>query len=161
REYHPNVPITHPGGENHLQKMDRDVHAAIRHTENLYYPFASKAEFDLGYWLSEGALSQKEVDVFLHLEHVSCLSTFHVITRIEALPEVPRWYHQQIKVGSYKTKAPLVLYWRDGLDVVKHLFANPVFAPCMDFQPYREFEGADSQRAYGEFMSADLAWEIQ
>ncbi|KAG1724322.1 uncharacterized protein EDB91DRAFT_1255279 [Suillus paluster] len=42
-----------------------------------------------------------------------------------------------------------------------HLFANPVFAPCMDFQPYREFEGADSQRAYGEFMSADLAWEIQ
>ncbi|KAG2069819.1 hypothetical protein BDR04DRAFT_1128692 [Suillus decipiens] len=63
--------------------------------------------------------------------------------QIEGLPEVPQWYHQQIKVGSYKTKAPLWLYWRDGLDVVKHLFANPVFMPCMDFQPYREFKGPD------------------
>lgn len=54
-----------------------------------------------------------------------------------------------------------MIYWRDGLEVVKHLFANPVFAPCMDFQPYREFEGPDNQRAYGEFMSADIAWEIQ
>ncbi|KAG1839666.1 hypothetical protein DFJ58DRAFT_733255 [Suillus subalutaceus] len=77
RDYHPNVPITHPGGENHLQKMDRDIHAAIHHMENLYYPFASKAKFDLGYWLLEGALSQKEVDFFLHLEHISCLTTFH------------------------------------------------------------------------------------
>ncbi|KAG1724156.1 uncharacterized protein EDB91DRAFT_1239997 [Suillus paluster] len=148
REYHPNVPITHPRGENHLQKMDRNVHAAIHHTENLYYPFASKAEFDLGYWLSEGVLSQKEVDVFLHLEHTknnppSFNTSKDLRARIKALPEVPRWYHQQIKVGSYKTKAPLVLYWRDGLDVVKHLFANPVFVPCMDFQPYQEFKGAD------------------
>lgn len=79
RNYHPNVPIAHPGGENHLQKMDRDVHAAIRHTENLYYPFASKAEFDLGYWLSEAALSQKEVDGFLHLEHVSCPMAVHAV----------------------------------------------------------------------------------
>jgi hypothetical protein len=81
--------------------------------------------------------------------------------RIEGLPEVPQWYHQQIKVGSYKTKAPLWLYWRDGLDVVKHLFANPVFTPCMDFRPYQEYEDPDRQRAYGEFMSADHAWEIQ
>jgi hypothetical protein len=54
-----------------------------------------------------------------------------------------------------------MLYWRDGLEVVKHLFANPVFGPCMDLQLYREFEGPDNQRTYGEFMSADLAWEIQ
>ncbi|KAG1832346.1 hypothetical protein F4604DRAFT_1606038 [Suillus subluteus] len=145
REYHPNVPITHPGGENLLQKMDRDVHAAIRHSENLYYPFASKAEFDLGYWLSEGALSQKEVDMFLHLEHTknnppSFNTSKDLRTRIEGLPEVPRWYHQQIKVGSYKTKAPLMLYWRDGLDVVKHLFANPIFAPCMDLRPITTFQ---------------------
>jgi hypothetical protein len=70
RDYHPNVPITYSGGENHLQKMDHNVHAAIHHTDNLYYPFASKAKFNLGYWLSVGALSQKEVDVFLHLEHI-------------------------------------------------------------------------------------------
>ncbi|KAG1825738.1 uncharacterized protein BJ212DRAFT_1443794 [Suillus subaureus] len=66
--------------------------------------------------------------------------------QIEGLPE-------QIKVSSYKTKVPLVLYWRDGLDVIKHLFTNPVFMPCMDFRPYQEFEGPDGH--------ADHAWEIQ
>ncbi|KAG1749362.1 hypothetical protein EDB19DRAFT_1904877 [Suillus lakei] len=161
REYHPNAPITHHGGENHLQKMDCNVHSTIHHTENLYYPFASKAEFDLGYWLSEGASLQKEVDMQTKNNPPSFNTSKDLRARIEGLPEVPRWYHQQIKVGSYKTKAPLVLYWRDGLEVVKHLFANPVFGPCMNFQLYQEFEGADGQQAYGEFMSADLAWEIQ
>ncbi|KAG1908770.1 uncharacterized protein F5891DRAFT_917610, partial [Suillus fuscotomentosus] len=166
RDYHPNVPITYSVGENHLQKMDHNVHAAIHHTENLYYPFASKAKFNLGYWLSVGALSQKEVDVFLHLEHTgnnppSFSTSKDLRIWIKGLPEVPLWYHQKIQVGSYKTKVPLMLYWRDGLKVVKHLFANSVFAPCMDFWPYWEFEGPDNQRAYGEFMSADLAWEIQ
>lgn len=78
REYHPNIPITKPGGQNHLQRMDDDEYATIRHTENIYYPFASKSEFDLAGWLSRGALSQKEIDAFLHLEHVSHQSTFLV-----------------------------------------------------------------------------------
>lgn len=79
REYHPNIPITKPGGQNHLQRMDDDdEHADIRNTENLYYPFASKSEFDLACWLSGGALSQKEIDGFLHLEHVSNRSSFFV-----------------------------------------------------------------------------------
>ncbi|KAG1844477.1 hypothetical protein F4604DRAFT_1884447 [Suillus subluteus] len=140
--------------------MDHDVHAAIHHKENLYYPFASKAEFDLGYWLLEGALSQKEVDLFLHLKHTkNNLPSFNTSkdlrARIEGLFEVPRWYHQQIKVSSYKTKAPLMLYWRDGLDVVKHLFANPFLAPCMDFQPYREFKGPDSHLFIGMIGALD------
>ncbi|KAG1866444.1 hypothetical protein C8R48DRAFT_600483 [Suillus tomentosus] len=166
REYHPNIPIAKPGGQNHLQRMDDDEHATICHSENVHYPFASKSEFDLACWLSNGALSQKEINAFIHLEHTKNIPpSFHTSkdlrARIEALPEVPRWYHQEIKVGSHKTNAPLMLYWRDGLDVVKHLIANLVFAPCMDFWPYQEFEGPDSQRVYGEFMSADHAWEIQ
>ncbi|KAG2368995.1 hypothetical protein BDR07DRAFT_1447977 [Suillus spraguei] len=144
QQYHPNMPVTLPGGKNHLQKMDNDIHANIRNTKNIYYPFTSKSEFDLASWLSSRALSQKEVDSFLCLEHIS------------ALPEVPRWYHQQINVGSYKTKSPLMLYWRDGLEVVKYLFSNPAFRPCMDFLPYREYEVIN-----GQFMSADVTWGLQ
>ncbi|KAG1857459.1 hypothetical protein F4604DRAFT_1589911, partial [Suillus subluteus] len=168
RQYHPNTPATIPGGKNHLQQMEGDIYANIRNTENIYYPFASKSEFDLANWLSSGALSQKEVDSFLYLEHTkvnppSFNTSKDLQTRIEALPEIPQWYHQQINVGSYKTKAPLMLYWRDGLKVVKHLFSNPVFGPSMDFQPYREYKVIDgcSQRMYGEFMSMDVAWGIQ
>lgn len=56
-----------------------------------------------------------------------------------------------------------MLYWRDGLEVVKHLFSNPVFASHMDYDPYREFEETPhgQEPVYGEFMSANRAWEIQ
>ena len=66
-------------------------------------------------------------------------------------------------MGSYKTKFPLILYWRDRLEVIKHLFSNPVFAQSIDLVPYREYEQTPlgQQRVYGEFMSADLAWNIQ
>jgi hypothetical protein len=75
REYHPNIPITKPSGQNHLQRMDDNEHTDIHNTENLYYPFTSKSGFDLACWLLGGALSQKEIDGFLHLEHVEGSST--------------------------------------------------------------------------------------
>ena len=76
---------------------------------------------------------------------------------------MPRWHFQEIKVGQYKTKEPLILYWQDGLEVVKHLISNPVFASHMDFNPYHEFEETSNgqEPIYGEFMSAGHAWEIQ
>ena len=84
-------------------------------------------------------------------------------THIESLPDVPHWRFQEIKVNNYKTKTPIVLYWRDGLEVAKQLFSNLVFASCMDFKPYQEFEetSAGKERIYSEFMSADHFWQIQ
>ena len=66
-------------------------------------------------------------------------------------------------MAPYKTKEPLILYWRDGLEVVQHLFSNPAFASHLDISPYREYEEEPTgeERVYGEFMSADRAWEIQ
>jgi hypothetical protein len=83
--------------------------------------------------------------------------------RVEALPNMPRWHYQEIKVGQYRMKEPLILYWRDGLEVVEHLFGNPLFASSMDFDPYCEVEQTANgqERVYGEFMSANHAWEIQ
>ena len=56
-----------------------------------------------------------------------------------------------------------MLYWRDGLDVIKHLFSNPIFASCIDLSPYQEYKETPQgqQCVYGEFMSADCAWNIQ
>ncbi|KIK12808.1 hypothetical protein PISMIDRAFT_120205 [Pisolithus microcarpus 441] len=168
RTYHPNQGEYLGGGLNHLQCMDLDDFARIRNSENVYYPFASKSEWELANWLSNGVLAQKEIDAYLHLQRtkdfpVSFCTAKDLRARIESLPEVPRWRFQEIKVGSYQTKELLILYWRDGLEVVEYLFGNPVFAHCMDMWPYREFEETASgvERVYGEFMSADRAWEIQ
>jgi hypothetical protein len=71
RVYHPNQPTGRKGGMNLLAQMDNDQFAPIRNSENLYYPFASKSEWELADWLSSGALSTKDIDTYLRLEHVS------------------------------------------------------------------------------------------
>ena len=71
RVYHPNTGCSYPGGLNYLQQMDRDEYAHIRDTDNVYYPFASKSEWELARWLSSGALSQKDIDAYLRLQRVS------------------------------------------------------------------------------------------
>ncbi|KAL4065534.1 hypothetical protein V8B97DRAFT_2025692 [Scleroderma yunnanense] len=166
--YHPNQPVVHEGGMNLLQCMDNDAHADIRDSENIYFPFASQSEWGLANWLSSGALSQKEIDSYLWLQRnkdspVSFNTAKDLRARIESLPDVPCWHYQEIKVEPYQTKTPIVLYWRDGLEVVEYLFSNPVFAHCMDISPYQEFEATDRgyEHVYGEFMSANHAWSIQ
>lgn len=53
----------------------------------------------------------------------------------------------------------MVLYWRDAVEVTKQLFSNPIFARSMDMSPYRHHSADNNERVYGEFMSADMAWE--
>ena len=55
-----------------------------------------------------------------------------------------------------------MFYYRDGIDVAKYIFANPVFANHMMYDPVREWTDAtQSERVYSEFMTGDYAWEIQ
>lgn len=81
--------------------------------------------------------------------------------RIESLPAVPTWRHQEISIPGYTTKEPMVLYWRNGLEVVAELFANPIFAACLETTPYKLYDKETNQRVYGEFMSADFANDYQ
>jgi hypothetical protein len=80
--------------------------------------------------------------------------------RMEALPAGPQWKSTEIKLDGYKTESPLTLYWRDGLQVIEHLFSNPIFAQSMEMTPYHTYEEGDG-RIYQEFMSADEAWRLQ
>lgn len=83
--------------------------------------------------------------------------------RIEHLPKVPEWHNQEIVlIGcEYTTKDPMVLYWRDGLEVVKQLFANPVFANSISYDAYQLVDPTTGLRVYGDFMSAEYAWQYQ
>lgn len=80
--------------------------------------------------------------------------------RIEMLPEVPRWSYQEIILENHRTKEPMVLYYRNGLDVIAQLFSNPVFAHHLEMTPYK-LSDESNKRVYGEFMSADFAWNYQ
>ncbi|KAF7985012.1 hypothetical protein HWV62_10006 [Athelia sp. TMB] len=161
---HPRLPTHRPGGQNLLQKMRNDKYAIHRRT-NIHYPFRSAEELQLAQWLTYSSITQAQIDSFLKLIHTrqnppSFTSSRDLQIRIENLPSVPSWQHRTIKIPGYETKEPMVLFWRDGLEVIKHIYSNPVFANCMDERPYRLTDPEQNdQRVYGDFMSADFAWD--
>ncbi|KAG2086398.1 hypothetical protein BD769DRAFT_1373667 [Suillus cothurnatus] len=47
----------------------------------------------------------------------------------------------------------------NGLEVVKQLFSNPIFANHITFVP--DHINVRNQHQYGDYMSTDMAWKIQ
>lgn len=63
---------------------------------------------------------------------------------------------------SYPTMKPIHLYWRDGLEAAKWIFANPVFANHMQYDPVKVFTNEFSEeREFSEYFTANYAWDIQ
>ena len=58
-------------GNTYMDKFDMDRFAKERQT-NLYYPFASKQDWDVAAFLLRSPLSMPEIDRFLSLELVCC-----------------------------------------------------------------------------------------
>lgn len=79
---------------------------------------------------------------------------------------MPEWHYQEILINDYTTKEPIIIYFRDGVEIIESLFSNPVFANCMETTPYRLFDDTPESRGssnpvIGDFMSADYAWDYQ
>lgn len=158
-----------------------DLHDERVESNNVFFPFHHKKEWQLVEWFGQSSLSQAMINKFLQLDIVSSFPYFSCVleadsvqykdsgltlrsaqdirNRVEKLPDVPRWRHQTITIPGYTTRDPMVLYWRDGLEVIRSLVSNPVFANAIEYTPYRLVEEVSGDRAYGEFMSADYAWE--
>lgn len=183
KHYHRNASeFDEDAGANLLQKMQQDeLHDARVESGNVFFPFHSQKEWQLVDWFGKSSLSQAHIGSFLKLDMVNTLSFVSNATntnniqykesgltltsaqdirnRVEKLPEVPKWQHQTISFPPYTTRDPIVLYWRDGLEVIASLFSNPVFANAMEYTPYQLLEEGTGARAYGEFMSANYAWD--
>ena len=66
---HPNTPSTYPGGTTFMDQFFQDQYASSQ-KENLYYPFASRVDWQLASWLLRSRLSMAAIDSFLSLERV-------------------------------------------------------------------------------------------
>ena len=103
------------------------------------------------------------VDIYLQVNknHPSFSTAKVLCSHTQMLPEVPQWYHREITVPGHWMKDPMVLYWHDGLKVIKHLFANPMFSNCMELDPYKLMDlhavNPIKSHVYGEFMSGEYA----
>lgn len=79
----------------------------------------------------------------------------------EELSPGPQWTCQPWPV-KYPTKRPVNLFYRDSVSCVRSLFGNPLFADHMHYTPFREFKTAEKLvRVYNEWMSANVAWDMQ
>ncbi|KAG6913058.1 hypothetical protein DXG01_010002, partial [Tephrocybe rancida] len=141
KQYHPNrAGSISNDGANLLQILEQDEYAEYRNGGNPHYPFANQAEWELMRWMNGVSLTRQQIDAFLKLAY----------------------RHQTFTYPRYKTKDPITIFWRDPLEVVKALYSNPIFTPCIELNPYKLYPSLDSDdRMYTEFMSGDFAWDYQ
>ncbi|KAG2097743.1 uncharacterized protein F5147DRAFT_747441 [Suillus discolor] len=78
---------------------------------------------------------------------------------VASLPTGPKWHSMTLKMIRYLTIQPINLIWRDGLEVVQDLFANPIFANHVTYDPHVVVDGGECK--YSEYFMAQQAFEIQ
>ena len=71
----------------------------------------------------------------------------------------PQWQSTKIDVKDYETVHDARLIWHDGLEVVKDLFSNPVFANYMAYDPHKVMRSEEWE--YSEFFTGTRAFAIQ
>ncbi|KAG1738115.1 uncharacterized protein EDB91DRAFT_1237796 [Suillus paluster] len=130
---------------------------------NIWYPFDGLGEWSLAKFLVEN-LSQMQIDKFLKLdwtrERPQFKSKDELFFFMQQLPGCgPKWQCMKLKLKGYESEQLIHLIWRDGLEVMKQLFANPVYANHMCYDPHYIYQG--QERQFGEFWTSNDAWAIQ
>ena len=96
---------------------------------------------------------------------------------IDSLPGLAPWSRCDLTIDTAPASAPdasspansnspsaqtFELYFRDPIECLKALWANPVFLPYMNFQPIREYtDKTRKTRRYNEMNTGDWWWETQ
>ncbi|KAG2139295.1 hypothetical protein DEU56DRAFT_944221 [Suillus clintonianus] len=153
-----------PPAQNMFQEMQDHPLQEARET-NVWYPFDGLGEWSLAKFLVEN-LSQTQIDKFLKLDWFQMRERPQFKTKdelffyMQQLPgRGPKWQCTKLKLKGYESEQPIHLIWRDRLEVTKQLFANPVYAKHMCYDPHHIYQG--QERQIGEFWTSDDAWEIQ
>ncbi|KIK27112.1 hypothetical protein PISMIDRAFT_47509, partial [Pisolithus microcarpus 441] len=75
-------------GLTFMDKFFADEYSELR-KENIFYPFASREDWQIASWLLRSHLSMAAIDSFLSLELVGYIS--HLCLHAEMLPPGPCW----------------------------------------------------------------------
>lgn len=78
------------------------------------------------------------------------------------LPKPPAWKSRIITVEGGTTDEPIEFLYRDGLEVFKFLFGNPVFRNHLQHKPTKIWADIKKKlRIVNGPLTGDLAWELQ
>ncbi|KAF8578501.1 hypothetical protein K439DRAFT_1362009, partial [Ramaria rubella] len=123
---------------------------------NPTYPFAGREEWELAKWLGSSGLPNTQIDSFLDLpwSHGPLAPSFKnssgLVNAIESLPGAPEWRAKWITLPEAPLDPQLLLY-RDPVECLEWLEANPEFKGEKDYMPYEEYLDAEmTERCYSE-----------
>lgn len=85
-ETYPGAAQTYGKGDNFMSGFDGDQYAGMRE-ENLYYPWASRPEWELAAFLLRSSLSMAAIDQLLTLDLVSTFDLFYLYLNLD--PDLP------------------------------------------------------------------------
>ncbi|KAG2106894.1 hypothetical protein BD769DRAFT_1675747 [Suillus cothurnatus] len=118
-------------GTTFLDIFDADEYADCR-KDNLFYPFASRNEWEVANFLLRSPLSMAAINEFLALS-MPC-------------QDAPQGTELEM----------------DPVECLESLFSNPLFHDKLDFVPRRVYTTAVRVlRVYSEWLTGDFAWDIQ
>ncbi|KAE9388440.1 hypothetical protein BT96DRAFT_960210 [Gymnopus androsaceus JB14] len=154
-------------GVTYLDDFNQDRFSEERKT-NLYYPFASRAEWETASFLLNSSLTMTEIDQYLKLE-LTKRSEFSFKTakklreQVDLLPSVPEWKFQVIPTKErYPSKTPLILYFRDPVECLQDILKSPLIQDSLNFSPLEIFtSSAKLVRVYESWLSGTRANQMQ
>ncbi|KAJ3913268.1 hypothetical protein F5877DRAFT_52655 [Lentinula edodes] len=163
----PNAGLPVGQGATFLDDFNDDRFADERET-NLYYPFASRPEWETASFLLNSSLSMLEIDSYLQLELTKRNNlSFNTAQRLhdltDLLPAVPCWKSKTMKtLPLYPSRTPVVLYYRDAVEVLQDLMKSPLICDALNFSPLQIFEDSRKLvRVYDSWLSGARAWKMQ
>ncbi|KZS88772.1 hypothetical protein SISNIDRAFT_396786, partial [Sistotremastrum niveocremeum HHB9708] len=127
-----------------------------------YAPFKSQLDWDTTKWLMKEGLSENaikhllEIPEFVEKVGLSGHSVHRMKKLIDRLPPLAPWYSQCVEIDNLPTPypcsaLPYVVYTRDIIAVIRHLFNKPAYANCMTYGPEEHYaDEACTERLYNE-----------
>lgn len=127
-------------------------------------PFPSKVDWDFAKWAKTEAVSNGAVNRLLDIEgfnaQLRTKSMRDINRRVDALPSPASFQHTEISLMS--GNCVFDLYWRDPLELVADLLADPSYADHMTWVPTHHYAGGrEGSRLYNELPSGDWMYETQ
>ena len=82
--------------------------------------------------------------------------------RVASLPGPPPFLKKTITLKGAKTKKAMILYYRDGLELFKYLYGNPLYSNYFDVEMKRVYTDENkTSRIYNEMSTSDCSGCIE
>lgn len=152
------------GGQFLRKRRDPAISADFATFDSEWGPFENKSDWQFAMWSTLETVSDNAVSRLLKIEalsgQLSARSACDIKSALDRLPAPASFNHHEVYVSG--VEEPFDLYWRDPLEVIGDLLADPTFAGCMSFAPERRYvDDQRESRLYNEMHTAAWWWGIQ